>query len=660
MRLIVGVCGLVLVTGISTTWLAHRSALGSTEVLTDAIFREVSEHAVTHTRAHLLRATPIVDSLTQLAEHGLALDDRERLADQLLLIFVSNPGLSWLSFADETGTFTGIYAPVEGGLRINQSRIEDGHTRLIEYDVLPDGSRRLKRKDGDSGYDPRNRPFYKKAKEKRRLVWLPPYVFFNQGVPGTSCAAPVIDAAGQLRGVFSIDFDLQKLSQFVAKLKLSEHSTIFLFTTDDVLLAHPSQRMLRASGKGESGHLLTLKDIHDPVIDAYRQQLRAISFKFDTDGSFHFFDFSHGNVEYLASATSFHVGDDLTWVVGAIAPKTDFVAGVWRSQALALAVAGVALVVALFLAAWLARRVSDPVLALTGFMSRVGGGDLDSKAQFGSTLEFQELSEALNRMIGDLRDRVRLRHSLDIAMQVQQRLLPSRPPEVAGLDIAGHSTYCDETGGDYYDFLLLDQAAPHQILVAIGDVMGHGVAAALVMAGARAVLRDRAASAGSLTDLIGRLNRLLTADHEGERFMTMHLAIVDAQAHTYCYISAGHDAPLVYHPVQDRFDDIASGELPLGIDETHRYSERTLRPLDEEQVIVIGTDGVWEMPNAEGQQFGKDNLRQAIRDSASLSAQKIAEHIRDRLSAFRGKHRAVDDVTFVVVKVLPQQEPRTK
>src|SRR5205085_6737699 len=132
--------------------------------------------------------------------------------------------------------------------------------------------------------------------------------------------------------------------------------------------------------------------------------------------------------------------------------------------------------------------------------------------------EFRQLSTALNQMIEDLRDRLRLRHSLDVAMQVQQRLLPSQPPRVRGLDVAGHSTYCDETGGDYYDFLILDEAAPDSVLLALGDVMGHGVAAALVMAGARAVLRDRADPKGGLAELMGRLNRLLAADHEGTRF----------------------------------------------------------------------------------------------------------------------------------------------
>ncbi len=161
-----------------------------------------------------------------------------------------------------------------------------------------------------------------------------------------------------------------------------------------------------------------------------------------------------------------------------------------------LAAAAVAVLAAVALAFALASAVSRPVQSLIGFMQRVGSGDLEAKAEFGGSGEFRQLADALNRMIADLRDRLRLLHSLGIAMEVQRRLLPASAPKVRGLDVAGHSTYCDETGGDYFDFLVLDKAAPDQVLVALGDVMGHGVAAALVMAGVRAVLRDRAVAAG--------------------------------------------------------------------------------------------------------------------------------------------------------------------
>jgi sigma-B regulation protein RsbU (phosphoserine phosphatase) len=653
-KLVLGVCLLVLLTGGVITWLAYRSARSTTRELADSLFREVSGHAVSKTQDFVLRAAPLVDSLEQLAGRGLDLDHSDRLAAQLLAVLQANPGLSWVSYADEAGTFTGAYRPAEGGLRINQSRIENDKTRLVEHEVRPDGSWHLHRREDDSGYDPRQRPFYRQARELGRLAWTPPYVFYHQGVPGISCAKPVYDGARRLRGVVSVDFDLNALSEFVARQALSKHSTLFLFTADEVLLAHPNQRRLAASRQRDADKLLTLADAGDPLVDAFRANLRPEHLQPGEGPAFHAFQFRHDDVDYFASTTAFRVGDDLVWVVGAAAPRSDFLAGVWQSQRWALAVAAAALIAGVVLAALLARRVSGPVLDLIGFMRQVGAGDLNAQANFGGSREFRQLSAALNRMIADLRDRLRLRHSLQIAMEVQQRLLPPAPPRVPGLDIAGHSTYCDETGGDYYDFLLLEEAAPGGVLVVIGDVVGHGVAAALIMAGVRAVLRDRASTVGSLSGLLDRLNRLLAADLGGERFMTMFLCLIDARTGNLRWSSAGHDPALIFDATADRFDETKGGGLPLGILEDSRYEEYQTGPLNTGQVVVFGTDGVWEAQNAQGEQFGKDRLREVIRSAAAASSGQIVQAVVAALGAFRGDVPPADDVTFVIAKVVDE------
>jgi sigma-B regulation protein RsbU (phosphoserine phosphatase) len=652
--LVVGLCSLVLLTGAVVLGLAHRSARAGTEELTGSVFREVSGRAATHTRAFVLRAAPVVASLRQLADKGLAIDDRDRLAPQLLSVLEANPGLSWVSYADEAGTFTGPYRTPDGKLRLYRTQITAGSTRQEEVDVLPDGTWKVFRTDDNSHYDPRVRPFYKQAKDVGRLVWLRPYVFQLWWAPGITCAAPVTDAKGRFRGVLTADFDLTALSEFIAGVSVSEHSRVFLFTDDQVLLAHPSQRGGAITGSAETARLLKLADAGDPVVDDYRAKLRPDLLQPDGDQSFRFFEFLHDGIDYLGSTNSFRIGDDLVWVVGVAAPKSDFVGDVWQTQTQALVAATAAVLAAVALAFLLARAVSRPVLALTGFVRQVGAGDLEARADIGGGREFRELSAALNRMIADLRDRLRLRHSLDLAMQVQQQLLPRKSPAVGGLDVAGHSTYCDETGGDYYDFLVLDEAVGGGLLFALGDVMGHGVAAALVMAGVRAVLRDRAAEPGGLADLMCRLNRLLAADHKGDRFMTMHLSVIDPRSATMRWVSAGHDAAIVFDPERDQFEEVGQGGMPLGILDDTTYDEQVFGSLRPGQIIFVGTDGVWEMPDLKGEPFGKDRLREIIRSSAaaSASASEIANAIRTQLVAYRGDARQVDDVTYVVVKVL--------
>src|SRR5436190_1638537 len=135
-KLVMGVCGLVLLTGAVILWLAHHSARAGTEALTGSLFREVSGRAAAHSREFVHRAAPVVESLGQLADKGLAVENPDRLAPQLLAVLKANPGLSWVSYGDEAGTFTGAYRPPGGGPRINRSRIVGGQTRLVEHEVL--------------------------------------------------------------------------------------------------------------------------------------------------------------------------------------------------------------------------------------------------------------------------------------------------------------------------------------------------------------------------------------------------------------------------------------------------------------------------------------------------------------------------------------------
>src|SRR5262249_13950135 len=136
-KLVLGVCGLVLLTGAVVLWLAHRSARSSTETLTTSVFREVSGRAAAHTRGFVLAAAPVGASLSQPADKGLAIDDHDRLAPQLVAVLNANPGLSWVSYSDEHGTFTGANRTAEGKLQIARSSIVNGKTKRVEYDVLP-------------------------------------------------------------------------------------------------------------------------------------------------------------------------------------------------------------------------------------------------------------------------------------------------------------------------------------------------------------------------------------------------------------------------------------------------------------------------------------------------------------------------------------------
>ena len=186
--------------------------------------------------------------------------------------------------------------------------------------------------------------------------------------------------------------------------------------------------------------------------------------------------------------------------------------------------------------------------------------------------------------------------------------------------------------------------------VALGDVMGHGIAAALLMATARAALRSRVADAGSLADLLEHTNTMLVADTKGVSFMTMLLMLIDAQDRSVRWASAGQDPPFIFDPTTDEFVELDSSSFPLGIMDRGEYTQQRIQNLEPGTVIVVGTDGLWESQNAKQEPFGKDRFKEAIRRSCGRGAKEIAETIQKDLSTFCAEVRPDDDITLVVIK----------
>ena len=246
----------------------------------------------------------------------------------------------------------------------------------------------------------------------------------------------------------------------------------------------------------------------------------------------------------------------------------------------------------------------------------------------------------------------RSRSWLAQAMDVQQNLLPNAGFVWDGLDIAGRSLFCDQTGGDYYDYFEKSDSASRTISIVAGDVSGHGLPSALLMTTARAFLRECASRSGSVSTIVGHVNRHLTHDVQASsRFMTLFYAEIDCKARCIRWVRAGHEPALVYDPRSGEFGELGGqGGLPLGVFGDARYEEYH-RELAAGQVLVIGTDGIWEARNREGRMFGKLLLQQVIRDNVVRPAAEIVEKVLEALKQFLFPLDIQDDATLVVVKV---------
>jgi sigma-B regulation protein RsbU (phosphoserine phosphatase) len=286
----------------------------------------------------------------------------------------------------------------------------------------------------------------------------------------------------------------------------------------------------------------------------------------------------------------------------------------------------------------------------TGVLERVTNGDLSRLVPVATRDEFGLIAGHTNTMIEGLRHRIELITALQLAEEVQRTLLPASPPRVPGLDVAGTSLYCNETGGDYYDYILL----PHGRLgIVVADVSGHGIDAALFMASARAFLLSGVQDFKSPSLLARDVNRYVTRDSAPTgRFMSLFFLEIDPAAKTLRWVRAGHEPAVIYSPASASFRELGGDGIALGVVEDAAYRDYLQQGWESGAVLVIGTDGITETRNGSGELLGSERVREVIRANASRSAAEIQTAVIEAVQAFRGDAPQEDDVTLVVVKLM--------
>jgi sigma-B regulation protein RsbU (phosphoserine phosphatase) len=298
------------------------------------------------------------------------------------------------------------------------------------------------------------------------------------------------------------------------------------------------------------------------------------------------------------------------------------------------------------------KSIIEPITDMMVLVRRVRKGHFKQKVRVVSNDELGVLGDGFNEMTEGLIERDQIRQSLYLAQEVQQTLLPQKSPEVEGLDIAATIVYCDETGGDYYDFLDTRETLPGGFSVVIGDVTGHGIPSALMMATGRAFLRQRSSLPGNLADIVSDVNRQMTRDFgESGSFMTLFYLTIDTSNTCLYWVRAGHDPAIFYDPETDVFEELRGAGIALGVDADGRYEQFRKTGLKKGQIIILGSDGLWEARNPKGKMFGKEPIHQIIRRNPRAIAREILTSSFNALNAFLGDRAPEDDVTLVVIKI---------
>jgi len=355
-----------------------------------------------------------------------------------------------------------------------------------------------------------------------------------------------------------------------------------------------------------------------------------------------------------AEVSGFHRLQEAPWTLIVIAPGDMVLAPILRFRRY-YALTGVAFIgFVLVLIRLMTQRTVAAIKDVSRAAEAVARGDLGAPLPVRSRDEVGELTRSFNTMLSQLEERIRIKQALGLAQQVQQNLLPDHTLTFGNLAVAGASLYCEETGGDYFDFLQFPEQGGGRLGIAVGDVVGHGVASALLMATVRALLRSRAFQGGDPGRIVADVNRLLCMDTAAAgNFMTLFFALLDPAAGEIRWARAGHEPALLYDGGEDSFLELRGTGMALGVDETQEYASFSYVGWSARQLLLFGTDGIWETENTGGERFGKKRLRQLLRENWQRPPNGIVRAVTEALAAFRRDAVQHDDITLVVVKFRP-------
>lgn len=312
---------------------------------------------------------------------------------------------------------------------------------------------------------------------------------------------------------------------------------------------------------------------------------------------------------------------------------------------------------ALFFGVRITSGFMSAVRALHRGTRRIAEGDLETRIDIPNEDELGDLAASFNRMAAAVKrgreealERARLESELAAARKIQERLLPDEMPEFSGFEIAGISLPSQQVGGDYFDFLDIGTG---QLGIAIADVSGKGMPAALLMANLQASLHAQVIKPGNVAEMVSRINNQLVRSTDPNMFATFFYGILDRSQSSFTLANAGHNPPLLFRR-GGKIEHLEAGGLVLGFLPDQKYLQQTV-DIETGDIIVLYTDGITEAVGSSGEKlsenlFGEERLIEAVQHNSNKSAREIQSSILDAIAAHTANIPQSDDITLVVIK----------
>ena len=325
---------------------------------------------------------------------------------------------------------------------------------------------------------------------------------------------------------------------------------------------------------------------------------------------------------------------------------------------IALVVAGVIFllieIVALVTGVVLTRTITRAVGDLYDATLKVRRGDLSHRVrvhkrdQLGALGEsFNEMTSSVVQLIEEQKQRQRLENEISIAREVQSQLFPQSLPSLPGLQLAAICRPARVVSGDYYDFIRL---GPSRVGIALADISGKGIFAALLMASLQAALRSTAAldGHGGTAGLVARLNEHVFKNTSDDRYATFFYAVYDSDARTLTFTNAGHLAP--FFIADGKMQQLEEGGTVVGLIEDSRYTQGVIK-VAPGSLLVAFSDGLTEPENVYGEEFGTQRLKDEVMRQSNMPLEKLAENLIASADQWAGTADQADDITVVIARM---------
>ena len=495
-----------------------------------------------------------------------------------------------------------------------------------------------------------SRDWYRIPKDLDRALWTGP--FFDEGGRDVITAAYSVplhapaDGREKVIGIVTADVSLSWFKEIIESLEIDGTGYGFLLSEDGTIIMHPAQHLVMTS---------TVFDIAEDVNDDELRMLGEEMIKGNSGFTLCTDIVTNKKSWYAYAAVS------TGWSLGIVFPREEIMADVIKLDRMVLLIGIMGLLFFLAGIIFVSHYITHPILNLHKTTSDIAGGNLDFRLpstrhadEVGDfAASFVYMRDALKKYIQDLTvttvDKERMESELRIAHDMQLSLLPKTfPPfpDISEFDIHAVLEPAREVGGDFYDFFFLDNT---RLCVVIGDVVGKGVPAALMMAVVKTLINAYSLETKSPKLILDKVNKEFARDNDAGVFVTLFIGILNIKTGHFLYSNGGHNLPLLIKKDKDPVFFGYTDSTVVGLYDDTEYENAGVT-LSSGDMLCMYTDGVTEAFNEKGEQFDEERLMDILKAPHSGPVKNIVEDILRRVSSFIGDNPRSDDLTILFLK----------